>query len=388
MFLMRFGNRFCKLLLLALVSSTLFGQLKRAPLTSEQIARANSPTVVVVRTANWAKNPLALGSGVIIDTGAIVTNYHVLENACDVSVQFLGRERAIPVDSLVAVDRSRDLAILGVAVGKNIPARFGVSRDLRPGARVTVIGNPEGLGWTVSEGVIAGIRESKGSRWIQITAPISHGSSGGAVFDYHGDLIGITTASIQEGQNLNFAIPVEEVQRLWQGSQDGDWVDFIPWSQFSADSCKQKTSEIDASLLRHLIGKSLAASEVQQLLLRLGGGTLPPSTTEVRKAIQSGNLYLPPSESRDFHAGSVSLEFVAEKLYDVFLYTDFRGVLPLGLRWGMSRAEVESALGKPRSINDRLNDVWVYSYESSGYEHNLFFFKTDRLAGMQISAAL
>jgi S1-C subfamily serine protease len=82
------------------------------------------------------------------------------------------------------------------------------------GERVYAIGAPEGLELTISEGLVSGLREYENVRVIQTSAAISHGSSGGGLFDVNGRLIGITTFSLKEGQNLNFALPGEWIQAL------------------------------------------------------------------------------------------------------------------------------------------------------------------------------
>ncbi len=181
-------------------------QRHRVALTTEQIAALRSRSVVVIKTRNRAGAPVAQGSGVIITRGGFVaTNYHVMEGACSASVEIEENAKSVPVTDIAVADKSRDLVVF--VMGRIAPdvVHLGSSEHLQPGARVVVIGNPEGLARTVSDGLIAGKRVIDGADWIQITAPISHGSSGGAVFDKYGDLVGITTASLENGQNINFA---------------------------------------------------------------------------------------------------------------------------------------------------------------------------------------
>ena len=93
-----------------------------------------------------------------------------------------------------------------------------ISQDQQIGDKVIAIGNPRGLEGSVSEGIISGLRPVDDFKIYQITAPISPGSSGGPLFDQNGNVIGITTASITDGQNLNFAIPVALIERLKKSS--------------------------------------------------------------------------------------------------------------------------------------------------------------------------
>ncbi len=112
---------------------------------------------------------------------------------------------------------SQDIAILHIE-GENKqfrPVILGNSDDLQVGERVLAIGNPYGWENTVSDGLISGIREIDDFKLLQITAPISPGSSGGALFNMKGEVIGITTIGSQWGaQNLNFAIPINSLKSL------------------------------------------------------------------------------------------------------------------------------------------------------------------------------
>ena len=85
--------------------------------------------------------------------------------------------------------------------------------DLQIGERVYTVGSPQALDRTLGEGIISGLRSLRGIRHIQTTAPISPGSSGGGLFDRHGNLIGITTFLLKDSQSLNFAISVDEFER-------------------------------------------------------------------------------------------------------------------------------------------------------------------------------
>ena len=102
-----------------------------------------------------------------------------------------------------------DLAILKFRANEVPFLMLGDSTDKVEGEKVIVIGNPTGFLGTVSEGIISGFRENRSL--IQFTAPISHGSSGSPVMDENGQVIGVATWLSEPGQNLNFAIAVEEV---------------------------------------------------------------------------------------------------------------------------------------------------------------------------------
>jgi S1-C subfamily serine protease len=172
------------------------------------VFRKASPALVTISTAD------AFGSGVLIDpTGVIVTNLHVIRGAEAATVRLPGGD-TYDVVAIAGADPQKDLALVRIA-GASFPAA-----ELRNGEDETVIGEtvyaigaPKGLALTMSEGIVSGKRDSPGGyRLIQTSAAISSGSSGGGLFDDAGRLVGITTSKIDDGENLNFAIPVRYVR--------------------------------------------------------------------------------------------------------------------------------------------------------------------------------
>ncbi len=154
------------------------------------------------------------GSGVVIDSkGLIVTNFHVVNNGRIFEVLFENDvNNSIPA-KLIKVNQNYDLALLKIQCeAKPIPIR---DKDtLKRGQQIVAIGSPLGLMNTISDGIVAGFRNFENENFIQITAPISPGSSGGALLDRYGYLVGITTAGYSEGQNLNLAVPSSELLKL------------------------------------------------------------------------------------------------------------------------------------------------------------------------------
>jgi hypothetical protein len=134
----------------------------------------------------------------------------------------MGSKTLIPVDRVMNADARRDLALLEVHDAATPALRLGAYSKLEIGQEIFVIGNPEGLEGTISTGIISGLRELRGDRYIQITAPISHGSSGGAVINSAGEVIGVATFILGEGQNLNFAIPVDDIRPLLSRTDAGE----------------------------------------------------------------------------------------------------------------------------------------------------------------------
>jgi S1-C subfamily serine protease len=156
---------------------------------------------------------IATGTGFIIGSdGIIATNYHVISELLE------GKDTALLVKmengaffitkDLISFNKDNDIALFKVE-GKGLPkVKLGTTFKAKQGGSIVVIGSPEGLETTVSDGIISGV--PKKDRF-QITAPISPGSSGSPVFNSKGEVIGVVNSSIDSGQNLNFAIPVSYV---------------------------------------------------------------------------------------------------------------------------------------------------------------------------------
>jgi len=183
----------------------------------------------------------SLGSGVIVDAkGTIVTNQHVIAGADSIQVQLVdGRVSAAVV---VGLDPDTDIAILGLKLDKLPTISLGRSDTLRVGDIVLAIGNPYGIGQTVTQGIVSATgRGQLGlatfENFIQTDAAINLGNSGGALIDAQGDLVGINTAVLnrQNGgpEGIGFAIPVNLVrgvmeQILTQGYVTRGWLGFLP----------------------------------------------------------------------------------------------------------------------------------------------------------------
>lgn len=170
-----------------------------------------SDSVVVVYGKDREGDVISLGSGVALAAGEVFTNCHVIEDASDFSVKYKDSEHAARRKHR---DLDRDVCSLTVQGLTATAARLGTTQALKVGQRVYVIGAPRGLELTLSEGIISSLREVEDGRYIQITAPISAGSSGGGLFDDAGRLIGLPTFYLSEGQQLNFAVPVEWIKAL------------------------------------------------------------------------------------------------------------------------------------------------------------------------------
>lgn len=190
---------------------------KHTAISPEKLFAKASPAVVyiIVRDGNF--KPIGMGSGFFVDEkGLIVTNYHVIKGAVFATAR-LSSGATLFVDGVAATDPDSDVALLKVS-GPGFPLLKIAAGPLPTvGSAVYAIGNPQGLENTFSGGMVSGHREIKnGFTAIQVTTPISKGSSGGPLLNAAGEVVGVTTAYLKGGQNLNFAVPVAAVRRLIQ----------------------------------------------------------------------------------------------------------------------------------------------------------------------------
>ena len=160
-----------------------------------------------------------LGSGFFVAPNIIATNYHVIEGATEASCYVNNSTTKYKIEGYLAADQNVDLILLKVP-SLNKSALPMATESTSPGQQVYVIGSPKGLPATISDGIVSGMRDFDGYKLIQMTAPISPGSSGGPVMNSKGQLIGISVMQLTEGQNLNFAIPKSYLELLMQFKKD------------------------------------------------------------------------------------------------------------------------------------------------------------------------
>lgn len=205
------------LLLIGFTSVLATGQ--SAPLRKDipSIAKAANGAIVTIVMASDEK-PIARGTGFLVRSdGVILTNYHVIAKG-NVAVVKFADGTVLPVDGVVATDKFHDLAALKIHSKTFQTLTLGNSDQVQVGEEVVAIGNPLGLDLTVSNGIVSGIRtdEKEEGKLLQITAPISHGSSGGPMFNMVGEVVGINAMFLEGGESLNFAIPVNDAKNLLQ----------------------------------------------------------------------------------------------------------------------------------------------------------------------------
>lgn len=188
-------------LLLLVLPSTVLAQ------TAQEIARKafGSTVLLVMEDANG--QPLSLGSGFFVRDGEVASNLHVVEGAARGYAKIIGQKAKYDIEGITAVDPERDLVVLKISGARAGVLALGNSESIQVGETVYAVGNPQGLEGTFSQGIVSSLREVGTDKLLQITAPISPGSSGGPVLSGKGEVIGVSVATFRGGQNLNFAIP-------------------------------------------------------------------------------------------------------------------------------------------------------------------------------------
>jgi tetratricopeptide (TPR) repeat protein len=205
---------------------------KASSQSPQELFRLLSHSVVIVESLDTEGAVVVQGSGVAVASDRVVTNSHVIKGAASVRVR--QGDKTWPA-VITHFDVDHDVCRLQVEGLGASAVSLRPSTTLGVGERVYSIGAPRGLELTLSEGIISGLRDFGTVRIIQTTTAISTGSSGGGLFDSQGRLIGITTFYVKEGQNLNFAVPVEWVVSL----------DKYPYQHEPREFLKKDTAEVD-----------------------------------------------------------------------------------------------------------------------------------------------
>ena len=231
------------------------GTVKEGPLSSVEIFQSVSPSVFVVEALGGNGELLDLGSGVAIAPSLLITNCHVVENGSSFRISRAHKKWAARLAEALP---NRDLCGLRPAGLDLDPVSIRPSSTVETGESVYSIGAPEGLELTFSQGVISALRETGGVHMVQTSAPTSPGSSGGGLFDTEGNLVGITTFQLKEGQSLNFAMPGEWVSDLLTHSNDtassahpasDSALESAAWIEIGVEAVNQKNYELAESAL-------------------------------------------------------------------------------------------------------------------------------------------
>jgi hypothetical protein len=238
-------------------------------MTPAEIAAHGLPAVVTMRTAD------SLGTGFVVRAdGWIATNLHVVEGGPRVKVT-LRDGRELEVVEVLAASRNHDLALVRVEAQGLPTLTLGDSDAMRPGDPVVAIGNPLGLEDTVSNGLVSARRKIDDTfEVLQVSAPIAPGSSGGPLFNDHGEVVGISTAVMRGGQNLAFGVPVRYLAPMIAQPEP------MPFAQFAALMAQLRAASAKPPPLRksvpHFPTSFLAGCGVdaQKLLVKMIGDAI------------------------------------------------------------------------------------------------------------------
>ena len=185
--------------------------------TFEELAQLAS-SIVMIAVHDSRQEVIGTGSGIMIGrAGFILTNDQVVSGGSFFSVRMEDDGQIYTTDEVIKYNYNLDLAVIRISKQLNPLPIYSGTRKLVRGQKVVAIGSPLGLFNSVSDGIISGFRDIRDVNMIQFTAPISPGSSGGAVLNMQGEVIGISTAGIDNGQNINLAVSYKDIRTFARG---------------------------------------------------------------------------------------------------------------------------------------------------------------------------
>jgi len=215
------------------------------------IVKKTEPATVVIRTYDKEGNVRGQGTGFFITSGGdVITNHHVLQGAGFAAVK-TSEGKIYPVKKIISDDKEGDLVRVSVDTLGDVVRPLLVAPSLpEVGERVVVIGSPLGLEKTVSDGIVSAVRDvPRFGKIMQITAPISPGSSGSPVVNMKGEVVGVISFFAASGQNLNFAIPGERIA----GLKPEDGRTLSEWNESGMEELADQIAQLYAMGVRYLL---------------------------------------------------------------------------------------------------------------------------------------
>ena len=328
-------------------------------LNDQEAIAAAAESVVMLTCYDRNGYEIATGSGFCaFEDGIIVTNYHVIEDTYSILAS-TESGMYFDVQYIVAADPVKDIAILRTKARTGIDVLpLASTSSVGKGARVVAIGSPLGLLNTVSEGLYTGTIEDDGE-YILFTAAISSGSSGGALFNTQGEVIGITSASYIEGQNLNLAVPIELVKELWDSCDSHDSTEPLSSVTFSSAAPALTEENGDgayAELTADLVDESLYDGHWVELCELI-------------------DMYLPT----DWVELELTEEDIADALYCIMANSDMTAYVSIVIadadtvaEWGVSDMDELAALCVEVGYEDAevmiLNGITTVIYTDTDYD--------------------
>lgn len=183
---------------------------QKSELNASDIYSKSKDKVALIISYDQSGIPTSQGSGFFISKDSLITNYHVIEGASRVDIKIIGEDKMIRGSKIISASEKHDIAIIKTKKEFNYFQTDSLNDEII-GSKIFTIGNPRGLEGTISEGIISAKRKEDYDL-IQITAPISPGNSGGPLINEKGNVIGISTFTLTNSQNLNFAVPIKYIK--------------------------------------------------------------------------------------------------------------------------------------------------------------------------------
>jgi hypothetical protein len=292
------------------------------------------------------------GTGfVVASDGKILTNYHVIRNSKQLTVRLANGDAFDNVE-VMDVDVRRDIAFLKIKAVDLRTLQLSVSSNVVRGDNVLALGNPLGYEGVLSTGIISGFFQEDGFRFLLTTAPISPGSSGGPLLNERGEVIGITTATRADGQNLNFVVPIDYVRGMVASPQLPRPLQEVyrPEKPCAAPRTDAPSAGAQGSgSARRSIPDDLKRKTVAFLISKLGKWTATDALDTMGE----------PLEMRPIH-DQTNTNVVA----GLFSYPDPgepRAYKLIGLVFGMSSKRMESFYLYPQTLSwDEFKKIWGY----------------------------
>lgn len=342
-----------------------FGQQPAPAITAGDLYKSASPSVVLIETYGEDGKVSADGSGFVISgDGVILTNYHVIAHSKKATVR-LANQDAYDYVGVLDVDKRKDIALIKIKA-VNLPhLALGKSAASQIGDKVYALGNPLGVFQnTLSEGIISGIRQADGYRLFQLTTPISHGSSGGPVFNTRGEVVGIVELTVEEGQNLNFAIPIDYAA----GMLDSKTVQPLA-SIYEPEPAKSETpAPVQQAAPAAMASESFKRDAFSYLGEKVGKWTKEDAEKEVGQPFDRRDAFLNNSVVGDVYKynsplpnfSAVELNFNRDSKRLVAAYFYYTGVVS----WSSVRAKLGRNYKKTKMPNGRPGYLYQFQQRS------------------------
>ncbi len=171
--------------------------------SAQEIAKRAFASTVLLVMEDANGQPLSLGSGFFVRASEVASNVHVVEGAARGYAKIVGQKAKHDIEGITALDSERDLVVLKISGARASTLSLGSSDLVQIGETASAVGNPQGLEGTFSQGIVSSIREVGTDKLLQITAPISPGSSGGPVLNAKGEVIGVSVSTSTSVRSLS-----------------------------------------------------------------------------------------------------------------------------------------------------------------------------------------